>query len=71
MAPGAVSGHATADMLTAGLLENLSIEMYGDRVPLRSLAAISIRDAQTLLVSPWDKEVSCWLCQRQRSSRLP
>ena len=38
-------------------MENLSVEVYGDRVPLRSLAAISVRDAQTLLVSPWDKGV--------------
>ena len=43
--------------LTAGLIENLTVDVYGDKVPLRSLGAISVRDAQTLLVSPWDKGV--------------
>ena len=41
----------------AGLIENLTVDVYGDKVPLRSLGAISVRDAQTLLVSPWDKGV--------------
>ena len=43
----------------AGLIENLTVDVYGDKVPLRSLGAISVRDAQTLLVSPWDKGVRC------------
>ena len=44
-------------LLAAGLIENLTVDVYGDKVPLRSLGAISVRDAQTLLVSPWDKGV--------------
>ena len=45
------------------------MEVYGDRVPLRSLGAISVRDAQTLLVTPWDKGVSPKLLHSPRTSR--
>lgn len=38
-----------------GLVESLEIDVYGTRMPLKSLATISVTDARTLQVEPWDK----------------
>jgi len=38
-----------------GLVENLSVDYYGTRTPLRQIAAISIPEARQILISPWDK----------------
>jgi ribosome recycling factor len=37
------------------LIEHLKVEYYGSEVPLQQVAAISIEDARTLVVSPWEK----------------
>ncbi|MEK7133259.1 MAG: ribosome recycling factor [Patescibacteria group bacterium] len=37
------------------LVENLEINSYGSKMPLKNLAAISAEDAHTLSVKPWDK----------------
>ena len=37
------------------LVENLKVDYYGTESPLQQLANISIEDARTLVVSPWDK----------------
>jgi len=39
------------------LIEHLKVEYYGNDVPLQQVAAISIEDARTLLVSPWEKSM--------------
>ncbi|MBP9727933.1 MAG: ribosome recycling factor [Candidatus Moranbacteria bacterium] len=38
-----------------GLVENLMVNYYGTRTPLRQMAAISIPEARQILISPWDK----------------
>ncbi len=38
-----------------GLVENLAVDYYGTRTPLRQIAAISIPEARQILISPWDK----------------
>ena len=40
---------------TPALLDSVSIESYGSRMQLTHVAAITIEDAKTLRVSPWDK----------------
>lgn len=42
---------------TPALVEDISIEAYGTRQPLKHVAAISVADAKTLNVVPWDKTV--------------
>jgi ribosome recycling factor len=37
------------------LLDNVYIEYYGSRVPLKQIAAISVPDPRTLEIKPWDK----------------
>lgn len=39
----------------AGLLEHIQVEYYGSRMPLSQVAAVSVADARTLTVTPWDK----------------
>ena len=38
-----------------GLLEGIKVEYYGSEMPLNQVASISVEDARTLVVSPWDK----------------
>ncbi len=37
------------------VLDGVSVESYGSRVPLKNTASISIEDPKTLRVAPWDK----------------
>lgn len=39
------------------LLENLMVLHYGNAVPLKQVASITVSDARTLLVSPWEKNL--------------
>lgn len=43
---------------TPTLLDGVKPEAYGTRTPLRELAAISVEDARTLRIIPWDKGLS-------------
>jgi ribosome recycling factor len=39
------------------LVENLKVDYYGAESPLSQVANISVEDARTLVVSPWDKSM--------------
>lgn len=39
----------------AALVENIEVENYGTKMPLKALANISIADAKTIAIQPWDK----------------
>jgi ribosome recycling factor len=39
----------------AGLLEHINVEYYGSRMALSQVANVSVADARTLTVTPWDK----------------
>ena len=41
---------------SAGLLESVRVEAYGQSMPLNQLASISVLDARTLSVQVWDRE---------------
>ncbi len=40
---------------SAGLVEGLLVEAYGMTQPMKSLASISIPDARTIQIQPWDR----------------
>lgn len=40
------------------IVENILIEAYGVKTPLKQLASISVPEARTILIQPWDKTVS-------------
>ncbi|MEK7623909.1 MAG: ribosome recycling factor [Patescibacteria group bacterium] len=42
---------------TPALVEDVSIEAYGTSQPLKAVASISVLDAKTLVVEPWDKSL--------------
>lgn len=42
---------------TPALVEHIMVEIYGGTQPLKGLAAISVSDARTLTIEPWDKSV--------------
>lgn len=50
---------------TSGLLDSLKVQVYGQKMPLRSAANVSVRDAQTLLVTAFDSSVRTMLVQLQ------
>ncbi len=37
------------------LLSTVMVESYGSRMPIEHLASVSVTDAKTLTISPWDK----------------
>jgi ribosome recycling factor len=41
----------------AGLLEHVMVEYYGTTVPIKQTANISVEDARTLVVTPWEKNM--------------
>lgn len=42
---------------TPALVEDIIVEAYGAKQPLKALASISVSDAKTLTVDPWDKNL--------------
>src|SRR4051812_23082597 len=40
---------------TPAIVEDIPIEAYGGRQPLKAVASIGVADAKTLTVDPWDK----------------
>lgn len=41
----------------AALLEHIEVEAYGQRQPLKAVAGISVSDAKSMVVQPWDRSV--------------
>ncbi len=42
---------------TPALVEDLTVEAYGVKQQLKALASISVLDAKTLAIEPWDKSI--------------
>ncbi|HEX9876533.1 MAG TPA: ribosome recycling factor [Gammaproteobacteria bacterium] len=40
-----------------GLLEHIVVDYYGSEVPINQAANVTVEDARTLAVSPWDKKM--------------
>jgi len=40
------------------IVENILIEAYGSKMPLKQLASITVPEARTILIQPWDKAVT-------------
>lgn len=41
----------------AAIVENISVEAYGGQMPVKGLANISIPEARTIVIEPWDKSI--------------
>ena len=40
-----------------GLLDGIEVEYYGNTTPLNQVASITVEDARTLVISPWEKNM--------------
>jgi ribosome recycling factor len=52
------------------LVENIQVDYYGTKSPLKSIASISVEDARTLAIKPWDKEAILPIQQAVGGSEL-
>lgn len=43
---------------TSALLDSVKAEAYGSRSPIHGLASVTVEDARTIRIVPWDKTVS-------------
>lgn len=43
---------------TPAILDTIKPEIYGSRTPINQVAAVTIEDARTLRIVPWDKSVT-------------
>lgn len=41
---------------TSMLVENIQVEYYGSKVPLKQIANITVADARLIVIEPWGKE---------------
>jgi ribosome recycling factor len=42
---------------TPGLLEGVSVDVYGTKNPVKALGNINVEDPRTMVVVPWDKNI--------------
>src|SRR3990167_8532612 len=42
----------------ATLLDSIRVDSYGSQMQIKQLASITVPDARTILVTPWDKSTS-------------
>ena len=47
--------HIRAGRANAKLLDGIRVEYYGSKVPISNVANISIPDARTIAITPWEK----------------
>ncbi|MCL5037321.1 MAG: ribosome recycling factor [Chloroflexi bacterium] len=43
---------------TPALLDRITVDVYGQSMPIKQLATVSVPDPRTLLIQPWDRGVS-------------
>lgn len=43
--------------VTPALVENILVDAYGSKIPLKHTASIAVEDAKTLRITPWDASV--------------
>ncbi|MBL7053311.1 MAG: ribosome recycling factor, partial [Candidatus Portnoybacteria bacterium] len=55
---------------TPNLLENLEIDAYDQKMPLKDLAAIQTPEPRSMIIRPWDKDIIKKIESAIRSSNL-
>ncbi|MEK6800690.1 MAG: ribosome-recycling factor, partial [Nanoarchaeota archaeon] len=57
-----VSGFLSAELgkirssrASPALVEDVQVDYYGSRMPVKGLASISTPDSRTVVIDPWDK----------------
>jgi ribosome recycling factor len=57
VATGRELGSIRTGRASVSLLDRIYVESYGQRMPLKQVATISVPDARTVVVQPWDKSI--------------
>ena len=55
---------------TPALIENIKVDYYGAKNPVKNMASISVSDARTLVVKPWDTDALSSIEQAISGSEL-
>ncbi|MEX0919360.1 MAG: ribosome recycling factor [Parcubacteria group bacterium] len=55
---------------TPSILDGVTVEAYGSKVPINQVATVSVEDPKTLRISPWDKDVAKNIDTAIRESNL-
>lgn len=42
---------------STALLEHITVDYYGSQVPINQVASVTVEDARTLAVSPWERQM--------------
>ena len=54
----------------AGILDHIQVDYYGAMVPLKQIANVTLSDARTLTVQPWEKKLGLVIEKAIRDSDL-
>lgn len=54
----------------SGILDTVSVDYYGTLVPITQVATITVSDARTILVQPWEAKMSAQIDKAIRDSDL-
>lgn len=52
------------------ILENVLVESYGAKLPIKNIAAISVGDARSVVIRPWDKNAITQVCEALERANL-
>lgn len=55
---------------STSLVEDLSVEYYGAKSPMKQVASISVPEPRTIMISPWDKGALVYIEKAVRESDL-
>ncbi|MBI2108657.1 MAG: ribosome recycling factor [Parcubacteria group bacterium] len=47
--------HIRTGRATPSILDSIKVDSYGSQVPINHVASVTVSDAKTILVAPWDK----------------
>ena len=59
-----------AGQANAAMVENISVDCYGQKMTIKALGAITIPEPQQILISPWDKWTLWFIEKAVRESSL-
>lgn len=55
---------------SAALVENISVDYYGAKSPLKQIASITVPEARTIAITPWDRDSLVNIEKAIRDSQL-
>lgn len=63
-------GRLRTGRASTALVENLTVDYYGSKSPLKQVASITIPEPRTIMISPWDKDSLVNIEKAVRESQL-